>query len=252
MNRRDILLKIAYPLLGAAIFVGIWWIAAACVGVEIILPAPNVVFGRFFGLFADGKFWLSLGYSVGRTLLSFALSFVLALALAVPAKFSEAFAGVLRPLVTVLRSVPTIAVILLILVFLPSGQVPVLISFLIVFPLLYEGFLSALKGVDPELAEMSRIYRVPKRVQIARCYIPAILPQVFAASRSALGLGLKVIVAAEALASTGMSLGRLMQIANVSFDSAGLLAYTIMAILVSFLLEGAVLALQKLVVRWQS
>ena len=68
MNRRDILLKIAYPLLGAAIFVGIWWIAAACVGVEIILPAPNVVFGRFFGLFADGKFWLSLGYSVGRTL----------------------------------------------------------------------------------------------------------------------------------------------------------------------------------------
>ena len=234
------------------IFVAVWWIAAAGVGVEIILPAPDVVFGRFFGLFADGGFWRSLGYSVGRTLLSFVLSFVLALALALPARFSAAVAGILRPIVTVLRSVPTIAVILLMLVFMPSGQVPVLIAFLIVFPLLYEGFLSALKGVDPELAEMSRIYHVPRRTQIVRCYIPAVLPQVFASSRSAIGLGLKVIVAAEALASTGMSLGRLLQIANVSFDSAGLLAYTVMAILVSFLLEGVVLLIRKLVVRWPS
>ena len=251
MKKRELAKKIGLPFLSLLLFVAVWQIAASALGVELILPTPASTFREFFAAFASGRFWASLGMSVLRTLVGFALSFVFALALAVLGKWSENFARFLSPLVTILRAVPTIAVIFIFMVFLSEGRLPVLISFLIVFPMLYEGFLAALRGVSGELADMSRLYRVPKSVQLRKFYIPAILPALFSVSRSAVGLNLKVVVAAEAIAYSELSLGRLLQNAGISpLDGARLLAYTLMAVLVSFLLEGIVLLLQKRFVRW--
>lgn len=251
MNRREVTKKILLPLCSVLLFLAVWAVAAAVIGRELILPSPLETAREFVRALGSAAFWKSLAGSTWRTLAGFGLSFLLALLLSVPAAVWSSLARFLSPVVTILRAVPTISVIFLLLVFLPSRQVPVLISFLIVFPMLYNGFLAGLTGVDEDLVALSKVYRVPLWVRVRRFYVPSMLPSLFSASRGAVGLNLKIVVAAEALAATQMSLGNLMQGASIRLEGGELLAYTLAAILVSFLLEGIVLLLEKLCVRWK-
>ena len=249
---RKQLLNIGLPVLAVLVFVAVWWLAALAIGTELVLPSPAAVVKECGEMLASGSFWKSIGMSTLRALWAFALSLVLALVLGISAGYREGVARFLSPLVTLLRSVPTISVIFLVLVMLPSGQVPVLIGFLVVFPLLYEGTKEGCRSVDPDLVALSEVYRVPVSERIRKCYLPAMLPSLFSVCRSAIGLTLKVVIAAEAIAATGMSLGRLMNSAKVRLESGQLLAYTLAAIAVSFLLEGLVLLIRKLSLRWES
>ena len=243
--------EIGLPFAAVLLLIGVWAAAAAVIGVEIILPSPLAVLVSCGDMLSSAEFWKAIGGSTLRSLAAFGISFLVALALAIPAALKKGVERFLSPLVTILRSVPTISVIFIVMVFLPSGQVPVVIAFLIAFPMLYAGFLGGLQSVRPEWVTMSKVYRVPLGTQIRECYLPAMLPTLFTESRSAVGMTLKIVVAAEAIASTRMSLGRLLQVANVRLEGGNLLAYTLAAIAVSFLLEGAVLLIRKCVVRWE-
>ena len=55
---------------------------------------------------------------------------------------------------------------------------------------------------------------------------------------SVLGLNVKLVIAAEAIAQTRLTLGMLMQSAKINLETGRLFAYTIIAILISCLLEG--------------
>ena len=156
----------------------------------------------------------------------------------------------LSPIITVLRSVPTMSIILIAIIALRSDESPVLVTFLIVYPLLHASFERALENVDPYAVNMSKVYGVPVYKRIFMLYIPSVLPDVFAASKSNISLALKVMIASEVLAQTFDSMGVNMQIARIYLDTALLMGWTIMAIVLSFLLEGVVALIKRLTLRW--
>jgi ABC-type nitrate/sulfonate/bicarbonate transport system permease component len=57
---------------------------------------------------------------------------------------------------------------------------------------------------------------------------------------------LKVVIAAEVMTYARGSIGLEMQKANMSFDVSVLLAWTVLAVALSFVFEGIVLGLKKL------
>ena len=126
-----------------------------------------------------------------------------------------------------------------------------LIAGLIVFPLLYANFYSALDGISPELVNMSKLYKVPFTTRLFKMYIPSILPAMLAGVKSSVSLNLKVTIASEVIAQTRVSMGRFMQISRVYLDTAELLAWTAAAIILSYLLEWSVELIKKAVVRWR-
>ena len=144
----------------------------------------------------------------------------------------------LSPLVSVMRSLPTMAVILIILVWTTPVQAPVAVAFLALFPLLYSGIFSALKQVDGKLVEMSKIYRVPVRKQIFGLYLPSAAPYVLREAAAALSFSLKLTVSAEVLANTYQSLGGMMQEAKIYVEVPALFALTALVVIAGFLLEG--------------
>lgn len=154
-------------------------------------------------------------------------------------RLSAAFAGTfLSPLVSVMRSLPTMAVILIILVWTTPVQAPVAVAFLALFPLLYSGIFSALKQVDGKLVEMSKIYRVPIRKQIFGLYLPSAAPYVLREAAAALSFSLKLTVSAEVLANTYQSIGGMMQEAKIYVEVPALFALTALVVIAGFLLEG--------------
>lgn len=240
------LLNVLYPLIAAGIILAVWAIAAAAEGNYLILPSPGGVIKKFFTLGGEPGFWLSVLASLLRTLICFITSFVLALLLASLGGICSPLHRVISPIVTFFRAAPTVAVILIMYAFLNSSIMAVVVGFLIAFPVMYSAFYSAVTSVDKDLLEMADVYRVSPINKVKSIYLPSIASCLFDTSRSTLSLTFKVIIASEILTSVTTSIGGKIQVAYASFEISYLLAWTLIAIVFSFVLEGIVLVLKKI------
>lgn len=239
------------PLIAVSLFIALWYAAAVIVDAEIILPKPSVVLSNLIELLGVKAFWAAVGGTLARSLASFGISLGLALVLAVCGFLLPPLYRALSPIVTIARATPTMSIILLAIIWLTSQTSPILIACLIVFPMLYSGIYSALNEIESGLINMAKIYKVSARDIVIRLYIPNILPSVLDSVRSAVSLNVKIIIAAEVLAQTRQSMGNIMQISRVMLDTASLLAWTAVAIIISYILELVVALIKKYVVRWK-
>ncbi len=243
--------NLIFPIAAFALILAVWAIAAYAADLPLILPAPKDTFASFWGILGSAVYWQAVGLTVFRALRSFLYAVVLGAVLAVIAAFSEVVEKLLDPVVSVLRSVPTMSIILIAILWLGSKTAPVLIAFLITFPLLYQGFLDALKSVDRGILEMADVYKVGKKDKIFRIYLPAVSEGALSVMKSTVSLSLKIIIASEVMAQTRQSIGLYMQKAMVTFETAELIAWTVVAVVFSYLLEIAVGTIKKAVVRWK-
>ena len=117
---------------------------------------------------------------------------------------------------------------------------------------MYSAIYGAIASVDSDLVEMSRLYRVRRRDMVSRLYIPSILPAMFASAKSNISLNLKIIIASEVLAQTKASIGMEMQLSRIYLDTPALMAWTVAAVLLGFLLELSVEGIKKAVVKWKA
>lgn len=186
------------------------------------------------------RFWRTFAYTLLRTLCAFFISFLFAVVFAVVAYLLPTFKRFFAPIVAFLRSIPTLAVLLIILVWCKAGVAPVLVAFLTLFPALYTGVLSALMQTDEGLIAMSRLYRVPLKKRIFSLYLPSASPYVLREGASALALALKLIASAEVLAGATYSIGGLMQDAKIYLDMPLLFALIAVTCLVGLALESGV------------
>ncbi len=233
-----------FPLIALAIFLLVWFAVAKIEDLPQLMPEPKVVFAEFFVLLGDSVTWTNVGFSVIRTVLSFALSFVCALVLAVLGGLVAPLHKTISPIISILRAVPTMAVILLMMIWVDYQRAPIIVGFLIAFPILYSAFYSAIVSVDKDLVEMTKFYEVSPMLRVRSLYLPEIAVTVFDTSSTTISLCFKVVVASEILAQTRDSIGLSMQGANLYLDIALLLAWTMIAIVFSFVLEGAVNAIK--------
>ncbi len=222
-----------------------WLVAFFAVGNEYVLPSPWVTFAEAVKLMGKGAFYAAFFATLGRAVFAFFLAFVFGGGLGFIAYLSPSFEKFMRGIVAVLRSLPTMAVLLLILVGASHSFAPVLVGALTLFPLLYTAVHTALCGVDRELIEMCDVYRVPVRERARRLYLPTVLPTVFADGVAALSFSLKLTVSAEVLAFTYRSIGGWMQESALAAETATVMALTVFVCLVGALVELLGGALRK-------
>lgn len=249
MEKKRLIYNILAPIAGCVVFIAVWFAVAAAIGKSIILPSPADTLISFFDLLGQGGFYLAVLRTLGRTLLSFIIAFILACLLAFCSIKSEFFKKAFAPLAVIVRVLPTISVILLVLIWFKSAVAPYVITFIVIFPMLYTTVLDAAENVDPNLIEMCEAYKVSKRRQLLYLYIPDMLPSVLTGISITLSFSVKLTIAAEVLASTQRSMGRYMSQASAYIETSTLLAWTLAAIILGFLLEGLVLLLKKLLAR---
>ncbi|MEG1647068.1 MAG: ABC transporter permease subunit [Clostridia bacterium] len=211
------------------------------------MPKPSLVIKDFFVLFATKDFYLSVFYTFLRGILAFLVSFVLALTLSILGNFFKPLHAVLSPYIFIMRSVPTMSVILLIILWVNSFTSPILIAFLVIFPIQYSSFFGAINNIDKDLLQMAEVYKIDKKNIVRKIYLSMLLPQILVAVKATIGLTVKVVIAGEVLAHTSASIGAMMQQAKIFIDTANLLAWTVVAILLSYFLESIItLILKKL------
>lgn len=235
---KSAVLTVLYPLISLAIVLLVWLIAAKSLDKPLVLPEPKEAFSELFVILGEKQTYEYGALTVGRTFLSFIISTVTAFIFSILGVLFKPFHKVLSPIVTVLRAAPTLPVIFLTVIWFDYSEVPVVIGFLIAFPLLYSSFYTALTGVDKNLVDMAKSFNVSKKNVIQYVYLPSIRRPCLESMKSVISLTLKVVVAAEITALTKKSLGLLFRIENLTYNISALLALTVFTVIISFILEG--------------
>ncbi len=235
--RKSLKNNLLYLLSGVLIAVVIYIIAYFLCGNEYILPNPVMIIKETFALFISPAFYKALGATLLRVLLGFIISFIFALIFAVLAYLYPFFKGVLSVIVGTLRSLPVLAVLLIILTAVSRTVAPIIVCFLSLFPILYTSLLTSLSSVPNELKEMCLVYKTPVKKQVFSMYIPQILPKISLDLAGGISFGLKLTVSAEILASVYISLGGIIKEASLYILTARLFALTLSVCLIGVIVE---------------
>lgn len=215
----------------------LWQLGAMALNQKILLVSPVQVVARLWQLLPQGEFWAAVGFSFLRITLGFLLACVVGTALGVLASRFRVVRDLCAPLMATVKSIPVASFIILVLVWVPSRNLSVVISFLMVAPIVYQNVLGGISNMDHKLTEMADVFQVPFARRLRYLYLPQVAP--FFRSACAVGLGLcwKSGVAAEVIGLPDGSIGERLYEAKVYLDTPDLFAWTLVIVLVSIAFE---------------
>ena len=247
--------KYQNALLSLTAIVALWlaWIVAYyIVRNEYVLPSFWDAFAVMGRILTAASFWRAFWNTFLRTLWAFLSSMALGIVMAVCAHLVKGLRAFFAPIISVVRTVPTMAVILMLLLWTTPNMVPVIVSALVLFPAVYAAALAALDEVGENYGELTRAFRVPILRRIGKMYLPLAAPVMLKQAGGILSLGLKDVISGEVLASTYRSLGGMMQDAQMYLNMPRLMALTLLVLLMGFALEGLCWLSYRLIVRWRT
>lgn len=243
MNKtKNLLLKLS-PLLSLLFWLLLWLLLALSFRKPLLLPTPFAVFRALFSLLGTAAFWLQLSLSLGRVLSGIIAAFLGgALLSLLTARWRLAY-HIFAPFLNTCKATPVASMIFLLLLWMGRDLVPFFITLLLALPIFWSNLHTGLISSDAQLLEMARCFKISKSRTFVKIRLPQLLPHIFAACRAAIGLAFKAGVAAEVLALPENSIGRAIYESKLYLLTDELFAYTLAVILLSSLIELAVLHL---------
>jgi len=231
------IIKGLLPFLMVVLIILFWLISSLIIDSEFVLPTPLKAISSFFELFKEKSFYVALGFTLLRSLIAFAFSFVIAFLLAFFSVRYENFKIFISPLLKIVRALPTIAVVLLLLFWTNSFIAPIIVTILVVLPILYTEIVSAFLSIDKDLIVAFNVFNISKKDMLKKVYIPQVKPQIFRSIGGGLSLNIKLMVASEVLSQTKKSLGLMLNTAKVYFETSKMIALVMVTVIIAVMIE---------------
>lgn len=225
------------PYLSIALLLLIWQVTAMIVNQPLFFPSIDRLAVSIWHLLSTPSFYMSLGATIGRGVIGMLLSFGAAAGFAFVFTRVEWLQELFRPLLAIMRSIPVISFILLALIFLHAESIPLLIGFLTMFPLLTENLTKGISQMRPEWKVFSHQFRLNRRNHFTQIIYPQIKPFLYSGLASAAGFGWRAIIMGEVLSQCNYGIGSEMKQAQVFISVPELIAWTVIAIGLSFLTD---------------
>lgn len=216
----------------------VWQIICVLCGNDLIVPSVNQTINGVFSLLKTDAFHCAFGATLLRAIVAFFIAVLLAIIIFAMSKTCEFMKIFCNTIVKILRSVPTIAIILLILILTNSQIAPIFVAILVIMPIIYAGMCGFSVGID--VKNLCYVYKISKNDYIKYIYLPKLQKDLLPIFSSSISLNLKIVVASEVLANTYQSIGGLMQESKIYFDMVGLIALALVTIVAATILEKVV------------
>ena len=170
------------------------------------LAAPSKVVSTLLHMIATGELPENLAVSALRVLAGLAIGSTIGVVLALIAGLSQSGEVTVDPIIQIKRSIPTLALTPLFIVWFGIGETPkvALIAFASTFPI-YLNLYSGIRGVDVRLLEGARSYGLSRAELIWHVILPGALPSLLVGLRYSFSIAILVLVVAEQInASAGL------------------------------------------------
>ena len=236
-----VLKKLLGGLLSATFWLSLWEALHLFIGQSILVPSPLSVFKRLLEFCTEESFWISVSVSLLRVLSGLLLGTVLGILLAVLTAKSKFMQSLLSPALHIIKATPVASFIILAILWLSVENVPVFTSMLIVLPAIWANTEKGILSVDKDLLQMGKAFGLSKKEIFLRITVPSIRPFFAAALNSAVGMAWKAGIAAEVICPHGKSIGSALHDSKIYFETVDTFAWTAAVIILSVLLEKALL-----------
>lgn len=226
-------LRKAFPIV---FWLLVWAVCYRAVGQDLLLASPAQV-ARRFSFVAEASFWRCVGMSLWRTAAAYILGVIIACVLAVVCHASKLLDEVVSPALLVVRATPVASFIILALVWLSAANVPILAGVLMVVPVVFANVREGIASTDQQLLEMAKVFGWSRWKTWRRVTIPTVLPTFVAACEACVGLCFKATIAAEVIGVPKNAIGTQLYNAKIYLETDTLLAWTLVVILLSMVIE---------------
>lgn len=227
-------LKVGLPLVAFFVIVSGWEILVQLKWINsFILPGPSQI---YHSLIEDRtELWSALGYTALSVSLSFFLSIVLGMGLAILVFTSETILYAFYPYTIFFQTVPIIAIAPLLVIWFGYGIPAIVASGFIVsvFPIL-ASTLTGLMSADPALRDLFVLYRASRLQTMVKLYLPSSLPFILNGFRISGGLAVIGTIVGEFLG--GLGIGSIIDVARAQQRIDKVFAAVLLASLLGLIL----------------
>ncbi|MCQ2741973.1 MAG: ABC transporter permease subunit [Bacilli bacterium] len=218
----------------------------------MVFPDPWKTVEESFRLLGTSYTWSCIGFTLLRVVIGFAISFALALVLGILAGNISFIRGAFKPILSVLKSIPTAALVFMFLVLVGARRAPVMMVVLISFPILYEAVVTGIQNIDESVMMAARVDGASGIKLLGNIELPNIGSYLAVGVASSLGLSFKIEIMAEILTGdtkNGLGSAILAAQRNDPTNMVPIFAYSLIAILMSALVSFSLLLFKKYVLR---
>lgn len=226
-------------------WLSVWQVIAVRVDNRILLAGPLDVCARIGKELGQTAFYASVAGSLMRIMAGFLLGMIMGAAVGACAFFCRALERLLEPVILAMKSIPVAAFVILVLIWIGSKNLAIPISFLVVFPYFYIHMLTGLAKTDEGQLAFARVCGMRRMNRLLYVYRPALAPYLLSAARVTIGMSFKSGIAAEVIGIPEFAIGTRLYMSKVYLDTAGVFAWTMVVVLLSFLCEKIMLFLLR-------
>ncbi len=231
--------KLLKAILATVFWLLLWELASLLVSesLSIFLPSPFSVIKAFINLLPNIDFLKAAGVTLLRIFVGFVSGAIVGILVAILTTRFYIADILISPALRVARTVPVVSFIILAFLFVSVDNLPILISFLMVLPLVWQTVSNAIKNVDEKLLEMANVYHISYFKSLKNIIFPEIKNEIISSLINGIGFAWKSGIAAEVISSPKISLGRniFRAKANLQFDEV--YALTLTVIILSLIFE---------------
>lgn len=210
----------------------------------LILPHPITVLEAVWRIISSTTGLLSIGMTFLRLSIIISVITVLAISLGFLMGKHKKIEPFLRPWLTGIKSIPIISIIVIILIMFGQSLAPWIITFMVVFPIIYQATLEGVHQMDQDLLDVFYMEDARFLESIKHVYLPLLKNHIFLSLLQSFSLGLKVLVMAEYFAQSKHSIGRSLFIAKANIEYADVFAWTIIIVLCAIMIEAVIYKVQ--------
>ena len=226
-TKTHIALNTTFWFVGLILVFIIWWILSATLNTgKFVFPTIGNTFkgiGMILGgqsmqyispllpaaaqqttAFMVGQEWAALGIALGQAVFTFVAAYILVAICVYLTHVFKPMRYLFAPFVTYIRTLPA-AIIMCIISLLFAGQhnvwiIPIIVTYCIIFPVLYGSLQDAFSQRSLKRIEMARVYGMNKWQIFSKIIIKEMTPYIFSSLVTGFGLTFKVIVASQLVA----------------------------------------------------
>ena len=240
--------RAALGMLGLALAFGVWQLSAVLVA-NPVYPSATSAIADLGPTFSGSNLSSVIGVSLLRLVIGFSLSAVLGVGIGLLIGYSAIARDYLSSVIDFVRSIPFPLVLPLMIIVAGLGTKTVILLMVLtsLWPVLVNTA-DAARSVDPLVYDVIKACKVRRARAFRRVLFPAILPEILAGLRVAVGVSLAALVIAEMLGAKN-GIGYYIVNAESSFDSRATYAGVIVLGGIGWLADTAFLVVERRALR---
>ena len=140
---------------------------------------------------------------------------------------------IVNPIIFIIKAIPfaIVSVYLYILLFETKELIPYIVSFLVIFPIVYDGVKQGI-SINKDIVDELALLKGSKKIKYTNVYFPLALSPMTITFMQSLSLGIKVMVMSEYICGVNGSIGEIINDAKLTLDFTLILGWLILLVII--------------------